>query len=632
MKLTAVKIKNFRAYKTETTIKINDLTALIGKNDVGKSSILEALEIFFNNKSPKLESSDLNVYAASEGDNHIEITCVFSNLPDTVILDSSNQTTLADEHLLNSDGFLEIKKFFNCGLKSPSEKIFITAKHPSDSGCNDLLLLKQADLKKRAESLGVPEGYNRSINSEIRKAIWNHAAPITTQTIDIQVDKEDAKKIWDSIELWLPQFALFKSDRESNDEDKEVTDPMKLAVNSALSLMEPQLNEIQTRVREKAIEVATNTLQKLREMNPELASHLVPDFKSDPKWSGIFNLTLSSDNNIPINKRGSGVRRLIILNFFRAEAERKRVESNSKSIIYAFEEPENSQHPDHQIMLINAFKELSEAENTQVLLTTHHSALAGLIPENSLRLVKKNSTGDIGVYNNDFQEDIIREISKTLGMLPDPTKPKLLVCVEGPSDVIFLKKLNEVIREVKPDIIDLNNPMQVSIFPLGGGTLRQWVNNNYLEHLGIPQFHLYDLDDDNPPKYEGARDEVRQRNDGSWAELTKKREMENYIHADCINEVFGFNINYADNTDLPNLIARQVHGASGSQRSWEELDEDTKKDKESRVKRRLLNEALPKMNYERLTEIDSNSEVENWFVKMMECIDFVRPTASTSSL
>ena len=48
MKLREVILKNFRGYYDETRISINDLTALIGKNDVGKSTILEALEIFFN--------------------------------------------------------------------------------------------------------------------------------------------------------------------------------------------------------------------------------------------------------------------------------------------------------------------------------------------------------------------------------------------------------------------------------------------------------------------------------------------------------------------------------------------------------------------------------------------------------
>ena len=41
-----MKIKNFRSYKDEITISFEDLTAFVGKNDIGKSSILEALDIF----------------------------------------------------------------------------------------------------------------------------------------------------------------------------------------------------------------------------------------------------------------------------------------------------------------------------------------------------------------------------------------------------------------------------------------------------------------------------------------------------------------------------------------------------------------------------------------------------------
>ena len=50
MRLKQMKIKNFRGYKDETIVDFDNLTAFIGKNDAGKSTILEALEIFFNNK------------------------------------------------------------------------------------------------------------------------------------------------------------------------------------------------------------------------------------------------------------------------------------------------------------------------------------------------------------------------------------------------------------------------------------------------------------------------------------------------------------------------------------------------------------------------------------------------------
>ncbi|MEO1522382.1 MAG: AAA family ATPase, partial [Cyanobacteria bacterium J06633_2] len=90
------------------------------------------------------------------------------------------------------------------------------------------------------------------------------------------------------------------------------------------------------------------------------------------KWADVFkNVSIAGDEDIPVNKRGSGVKRLILINFFRAEAERRQLEANLPNIVYAIEEPETSQHPEHQRSLIDALIELSETDNTQVLLTTH---------------------------------------------------------------------------------------------------------------------------------------------------------------------------------------------------------------------------------------------------------------------
>ncbi|MBK5435276.1 AAA family ATPase [Bacillus sp. TH25] len=46
MKLTTIKLENFRSYHGEVVIDISNFTTLIGRNDAGKSTILEALEIF----------------------------------------------------------------------------------------------------------------------------------------------------------------------------------------------------------------------------------------------------------------------------------------------------------------------------------------------------------------------------------------------------------------------------------------------------------------------------------------------------------------------------------------------------------------------------------------------------------
>lgn len=69
MKIVSVKIKNFRGYGEEVKIKFDDLTVFVGKNDVGKSTILEALDMFFNDGKGgvKIEKNDVNVEESKKG-------------------------------------------------------------------------------------------------------------------------------------------------------------------------------------------------------------------------------------------------------------------------------------------------------------------------------------------------------------------------------------------------------------------------------------------------------------------------------------------------------------------------------------------------------------------------------------
>ncbi|MDF2849985.1 MAG: ATP/GTP-binding protein [Sphingobacterium multivorum] len=400
MKLHSIKIKNFRSYKEETEINIDDLTVFVGKNDIGKSTILEALDIFFNdgkgNGSIKLDREDINKSALNEGDNDIFITAIFSNLPTSITIDTTNPTTFEDEYLLNSEGRLEIiKKYPNAG----AGKVFIKANHPTNPACSDLLLKKNTDYKKiiAKESI-ICE--NLTINAIMRASIWNHFSDnLQLNEALIDTSKEDAKNIWEKIQTYLPQYCLFQSDRKNSDSDSEVQDPLKRAV--ALILSDQNIvamfEEIAQRVSDHLNEVSEATLNKLREMNPDIANSLNPIIPtaSALKWNDVFkNVSISGDENIPINKRGSGVKRLILLNFFRAEAERRLKSGNSQSIIYAIEEPETSQHTDHQKILVKAFIELSEAHNTQVLLTTHSSTVVKSLNFNNLRLINRNQAGN----------------------------------------------------------------------------------------------------------------------------------------------------------------------------------------------------------------------------------------------
>lgn len=535
MNLNSVKIRNFRGYKDEVSIKIDDLTTIVGKNDSGKSTILEALEIFFNNKIVVCEKEDLSINH-SQGDELIEITCVFSPILESISIDASSETTLKKEFLLNADGLLEIKKVFKASTAKPKPATFIVCNHPSDENFNDLLTLKIKDLKQRAKDLNIDKSkYDARSSVSLRQAIWKENEKLNLATTDVPVDKEDSKKIYSKLETYLPYYALFQSDRSSSDTDKEITDPMKVAVQKALQEVEKELNVIKEEVRKKALDTANRTLNKLKDMNSELATSLTPEFKTEPNFDSLFKLTINSDDNIPMNKRGSGVRRLVLLNFFRAEAERQLSEDDqNSSIIYAFEEPETSQHPLHQKLLVEAFLEISKKDNAQVIVTTHTPAICGLLPLNSLRLVDKT---DKVTLVKDSSDDVYKQIAEMLGVLPEPfsNNAKALILVEGKSDVIFLKHAAHKLKE-GTYISNTFDEKNIAIVPIGGcGNLKHWITQKIAEQFSIPWGILLDSDKGTADEERNLKQVKSLLHKGIKAYVTRKREPENYINIDCID-------------------------------------------------------------------------------------------------
>lgn len=81
--IKSVILKNFRGYKNETIIPFEGLTVFVGRNDIGKSTVLEALDIFFNDSKGiiTLEKNDINKEALDNGDTEVVIGVEFGDLP-----------------------------------------------------------------------------------------------------------------------------------------------------------------------------------------------------------------------------------------------------------------------------------------------------------------------------------------------------------------------------------------------------------------------------------------------------------------------------------------------------------------------------------------------------------------------
>ncbi len=603
MRLEAVSIINFRCYGENIRVELGDLTTFVGRNDIGKSTILEALEIFFNGDLVSMEQGDAHIHNA---DRIVSITCEFSALPPALTLDAGAETTLADEYLLAKDGRLKIRKTFDCTSKKPSAEVFVIADHPTAADCCNLLELKENDLQKRVKDLGLEVALKG--NPGMRRAIWAAVGDLQFQEVAIPVGKpkEDVKRIWEQIEPYLPMFALFQSDRSSRDSDDEVQSPMKAAVAAAIAEVQDDITRIQAKVREKAEEIARNTHAALTTIDPNLANELTPEFSppTAAKWQGLFSLGLSTDDGIPLNKRGSGVRRLVLVSFFKAEAERRLTSSAKRSIIYAIEEPETAQHPKNQRILINSFKALAEDAGCQVILTTHSPGFASSLPQESIRYVSRHADTKKPQIQSGI--DVFGQVAEALGVTPD-SRVQVLVCVEGPTDVLALKALSSALHKTDATLPNLASDERIAFVVLGGGTLEHWVNQHYLGSLNKPEVHIYDGD---VPDYAEYARKVNERTNGSWGVVTTKHEIESYLHKDAISMAFGFEIDVNDHPVAGKATPKIFGEAFAAHFGYPYPLKD------SNAKRKLAQQAFPSMTAAMLDERDPSGEVRGWFRRL----------------
>jgi len=623
MKIRSLYLKNFRAYKDVKVIFDENMNVIIGKNDIGKSTILEALDIFFGQEVIKIDITDWN---KDKEEKVIIIGVEFlvnNNLE--IIIDSTNPTNLKDEFLINADGYLEIFKEFSINdEKLSKEKVFINSLYPQIFD-EPLVSLKIADLKKILKENNITSK-NESKSAEIRTAIYanmlNKDTVFSMQQIDIS--KEDAKKIWESLQKELPLYFLFQSDRANKDSDSDIQNPLKTATKRIVANFEKEFKNIKDSLELQLNQIGIETISKMKDMGLEVANDLIPKV-SNKNLDTLFSFTLESDDGIALNKRGSGFRRMVMLNYFRAEAERKISEKNNKHVIYAIEEPETAQHPNYQKMLIEALLELSNQDNHQIIITTHTPEIAKMVDENNLIMITKDVNNRLTLIKN--TEDKIKLIINTLGILPNINieniqKVKVVVCFEGYTDIEFIKNINDNIQEFK-DIVNVNDESILLVF-LGGGTRQHYINYNYLDKLNVPQIHIYDSDFNQTDiklhyQYQKYIDAINAKKDSNYGFMTNKAEIENYIHPQLIKDCYNIetcfhtgNLEWLNNWSKNDLSSFINENADKNNPIIEAISS------KRMSKKHLATELSKKLTKKHLEELEAFDEIKKWFEKINE--------------
>lgn len=65
-------------------------------------------------------------------------------------------------------------------------------------------------------------------------------------------------------------------------------------------------------------------------------------------------------------------------------------------MIYAIEEPETSQHPNYQRIIIESLKKLAQNKGRQILLTTHTPEIARMVNKENIIFIQKDNKDNVG--------------------------------------------------------------------------------------------------------------------------------------------------------------------------------------------------------------------------------------------
>lgn len=114
MRISKIEIKNYRSLE-EIAIYPNKITALVGRNNSGKSNILRALELFFENS---IRLVDTECYHHHQTGQEIQLTLTFEDL-------NAWETSQLGPWMLNQR--LIVKRTITCNESDSSHEILTFA-------------------------------------------------------------------------------------------------------------------------------------------------------------------------------------------------------------------------------------------------------------------------------------------------------------------------------------------------------------------------------------------------------------------------------------------------------------------------------------------------------------------------
>jgi len=334
VKLKSVTIHNFRSIK-DAKFNLYNYSILIGANNAGKTNLLTALRIFYEDNIKFNEKNDFPKFRTDDDESWIDIEFQLTE----------NEFNLLKDTYKNPGNVLKVRKYLKSDDKDRvksgqsnifgyedgvlSQNLFYGAKNISQAKLGNVIYIPEVTQTDEAIKFSGPSPLRNMINFIVKKVITQS---ISFQNLNEAFDKfnSEFKK-----EQSKEGFSLNELVKDINNSLKE----WKVTFGISINPLKPE----------------------------EIVKNLVSSY--------IIDDVLSTEVNI--KNLGQGLQRHIIYTLLKLSSkykERKVYEKKEFSpelTLILFEEPEAFLHPCQQECLNRSLRSLSSEEDQQVIVSTH---------------------------------------------------------------------------------------------------------------------------------------------------------------------------------------------------------------------------------------------------------------------
>jgi putative ATP-dependent endonuclease of the OLD family len=507
MEFDKLTIKNYKCFdENGTTIEtIKPINVIIGKNNSGKSSVIDIFKFLTINDNTFLKSRRNGLSTELEFEHILNANSIRQSFP---------------ENTRGGDIPGANHQVFGLSLVSSIIKYSI--------GENGRNIFKNIDKSIPAGARNYLDSYVNRIISPFKEKQFSHLS--AERDIQQEVSNSDLKVSTNGIGATnLIQTIINRDNFDSNLIEKTLLDKLNKIIN-------PDIN-------------FTRILVQQNESN---------------YWEIYFES--KDEGRVPLSKMGSGVKTVLlvlILLFVKPKIENR----NVSEYVFALEELENNLHPSLQRRLYQFIYEFAKENNCIFFLTTHSNIVIDLynsLEETQILHISKNDNKT--TIKSTFKERELKTILEDLDVrASDILQSNGIIWVEGPSDRTYI---NHWLKILDSNLIEGYNYSIMFYGGRLLSNLSfdyDLINNDLIPLLKLNQNSFVVIDRDGrtiSAKLNDTKTRIQNEIGENKTWITKGREIENYISNDALqkwlkgNYSIETNIENETNTKLEDNISK----------------------------------------------------------------------------